>query len=115
MGGGGGLGGCYGVWEEERGGHAGHKGERVCLCLCRSPRGDCGIVEVNESDWLVGVFLLVLRFAQSQGFTFFFISPSLASAQRGMKDRMADKKCAKFLLKVWNGLELRFNDVEALN
>lgn len=90
---------CYGVWEEERGGerggHAGHKRERVCLCLCRSPRGDCGIVEVNESDWLVRVFLLVLRFAQSQGFTF-FISPSLASAQRGMKDRMADKKCAKF-------------------
>lgn len=70
------LGECYGVWEEERGGerggHIGHKGKRVCLCLCRSPRGDCGIVEVNESDWLLGVFLLVLRFAHSQGFTFLF-------------------------------------------
>lgn len=70
------LGECYGVWEEERGGerggHIGHKGKRVCLCLCRSPRGDCGIVEVNESDWLLGVFLLVLRFTHSQGFTFLF-------------------------------------------
>ncbi|KAI4830880.1 hypothetical protein KUCAC02_002481, partial [Chaenocephalus aceratus] len=39
-----------------------------------SPWGDCGIVEVNESDWLVGVFLLVLRFAHSQGFTFFYFA-----------------------------------------
>lgn len=78
----------------EGGGRTGHKGKRVCLCLCRSPRGDCGIVEVNESDWLVGVFLLVLRFTHSQGFTF-FISPTLAPAQCGMKDRAADKKCVK--------------------
>ena len=86
------------MWKEERGGErggcAGHKGKGVCLCLCRSPRGDCGIVEVNESDWLLGVFLLVLRFTHLQGFTF-FISPTLASAQCGMKDRAADEKCVK--------------------
>lgn len=57
---------------EKKGGRTGHKGERVCLCLCRSPRGDCGIVEVNESDWLLGVFLLVLRFAHSERCTFSF-------------------------------------------
>lgn len=36
------------------------------------PPGDCGIVEVNESDWLMGVFLLVLRFAHLQSFPFLF-------------------------------------------
>lgn len=77
--------GCHGLWEEEkredRGGDAVHKGERVCLCLCRSPRGDCGIAEVNESDWLVGVFLLALQVC-TLAELHFFISPSLAAAWR---------------------------------
>lgn len=59
------------------------------------PPGDCGIVEVNESDWLVGVFSAgsaVCTLTQLH----FFISPSLASTHRSMKDRMADEKCVKF-------------------
>lgn len=52
--------------------NTGHKGKRVCLCLCRSPLRDFGMVEVNESDWLLGVFLLVLRFVLSLSFTFLF-------------------------------------------
>lgn len=40
-----------------------HRTQGVCLCLCRSPQGACWMVEVNESDWLLGVFLLLLQFA----------------------------------------------------
>lgn len=91
--------GCYGLWEEkkreERGGDTGHKGERVCLCLCRSPQGDCGIAEVNESDWLVEFFCWFCGLHTRRA-SLFFISPSLASTQRGVKDRMADKACVQF-------------------
>lgn len=57
-----------GVWGLSRGGE--HR--TVCLCLCRSPQGARWIVEVNESDWSLGVFLLLLQFAHSQGFAFLF-------------------------------------------
>ena len=58
------------------------------------PPGACGIVEVNESDWVVKVFLLVLRFALAV--PHYFILPSLASTQCSMKDRVADKKRSNF-------------------
>lgn len=73
-----------GVWGR-RGGTLRTQG--VCLCLCRSPQGARWMVEVNESDWLPGVFLLLLQFAHSQGFVF-FISPSWASAQLRVKDKV---------------------------
>lgn len=62
------------MWKEEGGGVRGGdrqdtKGREFVFVFVGPPGGDCWIVEVNESDWLVGVFLLVLRFAHSQGFT----------------------------------------------
>lgn len=64
-----------------------HRTQGVCLCLCRSPQGACWIVEVNESDWLLGVFLLLLQFAH---WPFYFIL-SLASSLRCVKDKVVDE------------------------
>lgn len=59
-----------------------HRTQGVCLCLCRSPQGARRIVEVNESDWLLGVFLLLLHFAHSQGFAFYFTKFGFITATR---------------------------------
>lgn len=51
------------------------RGKRVCLCLCGVPRGDGrGIAEVNECDWLMRVFLLLLQFDYTRRPFFFFSS-----------------------------------------
>lgn len=55
------------------GGRQDTRGREFVFVSIGPPGGDCWIVEVNESDWLLGVFLLVLRFAHSQGLPFFII------------------------------------------
>lgn len=46
------------------------------------PLGIFGMLEVNESDWLLGVFLLLLRFAPSQSFTSLYhrVQPARSAA-----------------------------------
>lgn len=87
-----GVNGCGG----ERGDRQDTRGREFVFVTIGPPGGDWWIVEVNESDWLLGVFLLVLRFAHLQYVPFFFISPSLALSQHGMMDSVTDKKCAAF-------------------
>lgn len=75
----------------KRGNRQDTRGREFVFVSVGPPGGDCWMVEVNESDWPVGVFLLVLRFVHSHGFT--FILPSLAVSQCDMKGSGADKKC----------------------
>lgn len=96
----GGLDQCNGVREEENWEKQGetqdtHRGREFVFVSMSPPLRDFGMVEVNESDWLVGVFLLVLRFALSQSFTFFYFTKfSFDTAQHeGQSDA---KKVAKF-------------------
>lgn len=74
--------------------------------------GGCWIAEVNECDWLIGVFLLLLQFAHSQTFTplfFLLILPSLASSKYDMKDGGVNKEPMSKILRFSAGSTCKFS------